>query len=182
MNVNENKTVAAWITDAEEYFKGANALFNLNPDGFKHLVCFSAQQSVEKYLKSYLLLNGAEIDDKFKIHDIGILIDKCKEIDTSFDNLYKLNADTITKYAVRLRYPSASTSNAISIEEEKTVISITEKVKSFVVEKILEKQKELKEQKDHDKNIIEPVMSEKESIKNNPDIKPTETIKRKFRR
>ncbi|MCX6156029.1 MAG: HEPN domain-containing protein [Candidatus Kapabacteria bacterium] len=45
------------------------------------IICFHLQQSVEKYLKAYLIFNG---NQPKKIHDIGLLIHECKKIDEEF--------------------------------------------------------------------------------------------------
>ena len=76
------KTVREWLKYADEDFKGGKLLFENNQEEFKTLVCFHMQQTVEKYLKAYLVSNNIEIDraNKNKIHDIGKLIEKCKEM------------------------------------------------------------------------------------------------------
>ena len=130
------KTVKEWIKLGDENFNAGLTLFRNNSENFKNIVCYNMQQAVEKYLKAYLVANNIEIDDshrKHHTHDIAKLIEICKGIDNDFISLYKIEADRLTDYAVKSRYPA---SNEASIEDEKEAISITEQVRPFVIKKI----------------------------------------------
>ncbi len=81
-----------------------------------------------------MIFNNKEIN---KTHDITELIENCKEIDIDFDNIYSFNASELTDYAVNLKYPPSS--KIISLEDEKTAISIAKQVESFVMERIKNK-------------------------------------------
>ncbi len=100
------------------------------PDSFTNTICFHSQQCVEKYLKAYLSFVGRSSG---KTHDIAELIELCKENDEEFDNLYKINANKLTKYAVEVRYPDEF--YIPSKEEAKNSVEIAKKVKSFVLDK-----------------------------------------------
>ncbi len=135
------ETVNEWIKYADESLNAGKQLFKNNPDEFKTTVCFLMQQGVEKYLKAYLVFNDIEINEanKNKIHNIGKLINDCEKIDPSFNNLFKINPEILSNYAVNSRYPFLS--KTITLEDEKTAISIAEKVKTFINEKINIKKK-----------------------------------------
>ena len=135
------ETVNEWIRYADESLNAGKQLFKNNPDEFKTTVCFLMQQGVEKYLKAYLVFNDIEINEanKNKIHNIGKLINDCEKIDPSFNNLFKINPEILSNYAVNSRYPFLS--KTITLEDEKTAISIAEKVKTFINEKINIKKK-----------------------------------------
>ncbi len=129
-----DKIVKIWLKYANDDLKAGVLLFNNDPDEFKSIVCYHMEQAVEKYLKAYLIFNNKEIN---KTHDITELIENCKEIDIDFDNIYSFNANELTDYAVNMKYPSSS--KVISLEDEKTAVSIANQVKSFVMEKIKNK-------------------------------------------
>ncbi len=135
------ETVNEWIRYADESLNAGKQLFKNNPDEFKTTVCFLMQQGVEKYLKAYLVFNDIEINEanKNKIHNIGKLINDCEKIDPSFDNLFKINPEILSNYAVNSRYPFLS--KTVTLEDEKTAVSIAEKVKTFINEKINIKKK-----------------------------------------
>ena len=134
------ETVEEWIKYADENLNAGKQLFENNPKEFKTTVCFLMQQAVEKYLKAYLVSNDIEIKEtnKNKIHDIGRLINDCEKIDPGFNSLFKFNPDILSKHAVNSRYPFPS--KIITLEDERTAISIAEQVKTFINEKINIKQ------------------------------------------
>ena len=131
-----DKIVKIWLKYANDDLKAGVLLFNNDPDEFKSIVCYHMEQAVEKYLKAYLVANNIEIDDnhrKHHTHDIAKLIETCKKIDNDFSSLYKIEADRLTDYAVKSRYPA---SDNPSIEDERESISITEQVRQFIIKKI----------------------------------------------
>ena len=93
--------VNEWIKYADESLNAGKQLFKNNPDEFKTTVCFLMQQGVEKYLKAYLISKGIEINEtnKNKIHNIGKLINYCEKIDSSFNELFKLDPEILSNYA-----------------------------------------------------------------------------------
>ena len=150
------RIVEEWIKSGNENFNGGRVLFKNSKEEFKTLVCYNMQQAVEKYLKAYLITNGIEIDDKHRdhfTHDIAKIIEACKEIDPDFDKLYKIEADRLTDYAVKLKYPS---SKALTLENEKEAISITEQVRLFVLDKIKDISVDKTHEKQPDKNVPYP--------------------------
>ena len=162
------ETVKEWIKFGDENFNGGLILFKNNPENFKNIVCYNMQQAVEKYLKAYLVANNIEINDNHRehhTHDIAKLIETCKRIDNDFSSLYKIEADRLTDYAVKSRYPA---SKDASIEDEKEAISITEQVRPFVIKKI---------------NRISPIFEQTkpdaftQGLQNKPENKPQNKIK-----
>jgi len=97
-------------------------------------VCFHAQQYVEKSLKAFLIYNGKEIK---RIHDIAVLIRECTEIDEDFNQLFKIEADKLTDYAIEIRYSEEF--YIPSIDEAKDAIEIAERVKYFILGKLKNK-------------------------------------------
>ncbi len=118
---------------AEEDFKDGKKLYTNNPDEFKRLVCFSMQQAVEKYIKAYLIYHDKPYK---KTHDISLLIQNAVEIDEDFNKLYEINADSLTDYAVEIRYDR--TYITLSKEKETEAVLIAENVRSFIMKKLPE--------------------------------------------
>ncbi len=93
--------ILKWITKAENDLKTAkDELATTNPA--TDTVCFHAQQTVEKYLKAFLVKKGKRFR---KTHDIAELIEICREVDEEFSLLYEMKADKLTRYAIEVRYP-----------------------------------------------------------------------------
>lgn len=125
-----NEAVKKWILKAENDLKIAKDEI-LTEDPATDAICFHAQQCVEKYLKAYLIYNDKEI---IKTHDILFLIKQCSLIDNEFKYLLEINADSLTSYAVEIRYPDDF--YFPDIKEAKESIEICEKVKEFVNNKL----------------------------------------------
>lgn len=127
------ETMRNWIRRAENDLKiGKDEIATDRP--VLDMVCFHMQQCAEKYLKAFLIFHGKEIR---KTHDIGEIINQCKKIDPDFSFLLDINADTLTKYAVEIRYGEVF--YYPSPEEAKEAIKIARKVKDFVLKKLKEK-------------------------------------------
>jgi HEPN domain-containing protein len=124
--------VRNWIARAESDLKIAGDEIKTE-DPATDAVCFHAQQCVEKYLKAYLIFHQRHFK---KTHNIARLIELCKEISQDFDSLYQIEADTLTGYAVDIRYGDEF--YFPSIEETESALEIAEKVKSFVSNKLRE--------------------------------------------
>lgn len=124
------ETVKNWIFLADGDLKTAEDELTTEPP-ITNTVCFHSQQCAEKYLKAYLSLVGQPFG---KTHDIPELIELCKRYDNEFDNLYKLNAHRLTRYAVEVRYPDDF--YIPSLVEAKQSVEIAKYVKEFVLKKI----------------------------------------------
>ncbi|MHB1664489.1 MAG: HEPN domain-containing protein [bacterium] len=119
------------IKKAEKDLNIAKSLPIENHD-FLDGICFHCQQAVEKYLKAYLAYNNHKINYN---HNIEETLSRCSTIDISFVKLQELNIDQLTDYAVTVRYDDIIEP---TLDDAKEAINITEKVKSFVIEKINE--------------------------------------------
>ena len=90
-----------WIEKAEHDLKIAKDEY-VTDAPVTDMICFHAQQCVEKYLKAYLVVNRIVFR---KTHVIAELVETCKERDPGFEELYKLDADRLTSYGTEVRYP-----------------------------------------------------------------------------
>ena len=122
--------VKKWMLKADNDLKiGKDEQVTVEPA--VDMVCFHMQQCVEKYLKAFLVFHGKEIN---KTHNISLLVRQCMEIDADFGNLPEDDLESMTDYAVDVRYPDDFYMPSFLEAEE--VIEIAEFVKRFVYEKI----------------------------------------------
>ncbi|RKZ26855.1 DNA-binding protein [bacterium] len=126
----KEELVQRWIKKAENDLKTARDELNTE-DPATDTVCFHAQQTVEKYLKAFLIFHEKEYR---KTHNIAELIELCREIDGDFEYLYELKAEELTIYATDVRYPDDF--YMPSKEEAHEAVKIAEKVKEFVRKKL----------------------------------------------
>ncbi len=125
-------TVKKWIMKADNDLKIAKDELRMeNPA--TDMICFHAQQCVEKYLKAFLIFNGVEIP---RTHDIAHLIALCAELDPEFENLNRVEVVALTDYAVEVRYPEDF--YFPDVEEAIRSLEIAEEVKSFILKRLRE--------------------------------------------
>ncbi|BAD85152.1 hypothetical protein, conserved, DUF712 family [Thermococcus kodakarensis KOD1] len=99
-------------------------------EGIYDYAAFHAQQCAEKALKAFLVWSSKPIK---KTHDIGELIILCSQIDGEFMELFELDVDLLTAYAVEARYPTLHEPDR---EEAERAIELAEIALSFVKSKI----------------------------------------------
>jgi len=99
MNVQADDIIQ-WIIKADHDLGTAKITYLHIPE-YLDTVTFHCQQSVEKYLKAYLIFLG--IDFRFT-HDLVYLIDLITQKDKDFINLYD-ELSELQSYAVEVRYP-----------------------------------------------------------------------------
>jgi len=95
-----NAVVRAWIEKAEADHRTVRLLMASGKDCPADIVCFHAQQCVEKYLKALLCVKGVDFP---KVHDIGELVALLPKGFPSI--LTEKDQDRLTEYAVDSRYP-----------------------------------------------------------------------------
>lgn len=125
----DNKNIALeWFKFAEEDLSSAEFLLNKRPVPLE-IICYHCQQSAEKYLKGFILLNGEKIQ---RTHDLIFLNNICKKYNKTFHEIEEDCLELID-YGVEVRYPMN-----IHLEDYdvKNALKSAEKIKK-VVEKIL---------------------------------------------
>ena len=128
MDAKLKKLITQWHIKAENDLITANNEFKAD-ETITDAICFHSQQSVEKYLKSYLIAQQKNIRNT---HNITEILRLCIELDEDFR---QLNFATIlTTYAVEIRYPDDF--YIPEIDEAKEAYEMAKKVKDFVVKKI----------------------------------------------
>jgi len=86
--------IATMNLDSAEYLQG------MRPTPIE-IICYHCQQSAEKHLKGYLVLNGTEPP---KTHDLRVLAQMCADINPAFEAI-KIDCAKLTIYSVQPRYP-----------------------------------------------------------------------------
>ncbi|MDX8551332.1 HEPN domain-containing protein [Methanospirillum sp. J.3.6.1-F.2.7.3] len=127
---NNIETIRLWCLKADSDLKNASHEIE-HEDPALDTICFHAQQTIEKYLKAFLVFSDTEIP---KTHSLIRLIRDCILIDTSFSELIDKNIDELTDFAVEIRY--ADEFYFPSIEEARDAIEKAEFVRSFVLSRI----------------------------------------------
>ncbi|MDP3011850.1 MAG: HEPN domain-containing protein [Candidatus Hydromicrobium sp.] len=100
MDKNTKNEWNAWINRSISDYRSAEKLIS-GEDKYLDTAIFHCQQAAEKILKSFLVYKNVKFE---KVHNIVYLIDKCVEIEKSFEKLYSA-AEILTPYATMFRYP-----------------------------------------------------------------------------
>ena len=101
-----------WIKKAEADFASMMREMNAAKDFNYDLVCFLAQQSVEKYLKASLCENSIPFP---KTHDLNELTALLPE-NLNFPESFRSTVSSLDRYAVEFRYPGASATQGLAAE------------------------------------------------------------------
>jgi HEPN domain-containing protein len=99
MNQEKADYIKNWLFRAREDVAVLKKLLDADSENFTSTICFHAQQSVEKYLKSFLILHDIDFP---RTHDVDYLLLECQKIESiSFD----LDLKSLNEYGVAVRYP-----------------------------------------------------------------------------
>lgn len=120
--------IAEWIQHAEEDYEAALDLLRRRKNPMPAMVCYHCQQSVEKYLKAYLLKNNSIFE---KIHDLLELNKECEKIDASFGFIVDW-VKVLNPYATETRYPGRN----FEIAEAKEAVTLMKEVRKFIRAKL----------------------------------------------
>jgi HEPN domain-containing protein len=92
---------AEWIKKAQADFVSMNREMSAAKDLNYDLVCFLAQQSVEKYLKALLCENSVPFPKTHDLNELAALLPKHLAFPESFNAMIS----SLDRYAVEFRYP-----------------------------------------------------------------------------
>lgn len=96
----DSKSYEEWIEAARKDLKGAEILYK--GTGVEELVAFHCQQSVEKYLKAFLIKETGILHSG---HYLMGLLKKCYQIDEKFKR-FIVQITFLNSYYIETRYPS----------------------------------------------------------------------------
>lgn len=97
-------STSEWVKKAEEDFLAASALARRRRKPLWTIVCFHAQQTVEKYLKARLEEAGIGVP---KTHDLLHLLNLLAKVEPLW-SAYHTAFSSLVSYAVQTRYPGTS--------------------------------------------------------------------------
>lgn len=124
-----NQVVENWLDKANDDLAFAKASLQEGLE-FYPQICFYLHQSVEKYLKAYII--ARELDLK-RIHDLTQLVQLCIENDKEFNKFYE-TAKLLNPFYIGTRYPdfiiSVNKSNA------EKALQVTEQIADFIKSKL----------------------------------------------
>lgn len=119
-----------WVDKAERDFRIARHALQLTDDDEVYdVVCFHAQQCIEKYLKAHLLFIGGDIP---KIHDLSQLAKNLPHSEQK--KLPMADLPKLTAYAIESRYPGDW--DPITAIEATNALKITEHIRDIIKKSI----------------------------------------------
>jgi HEPN domain-containing protein len=96
------------------------------PEDYRYnIICFHATQAVEKFLKSYIIINGKTVE---KIHHRDILQKDTMEIDNSFSKIMD-DCLLLNEYGPKIKY---STRNQVTKQDMEKIINSLGNVCNFL--------------------------------------------------
>lgn len=113
-----------WFNLAEDDLKYAKASFK-DFQAYYGQICFIVQQTIEKYLKGFLVLHKNSFP---KIHDLVKLLKLCSEMNKDFLN-YLDGASYLSQFYLITRYPLTEYPPAGKKEAKKAIIFAEEIIK-----------------------------------------------------
>ena len=116
-----------WFDIAETDLASAQHLISMHPQPIE-IICYHCQQSAEKFLKGFLVLNNHEI---IKTHDLVVLNRLCSMYDNEFKTMEE-ECLRLTDYSVNIRYPYP-----VDLNEKDMTLALIDaaKIKEFVQRK-----------------------------------------------
>jgi HEPN domain-containing protein len=123
--MDNRESAQEWQKLGEMDLNSAEYLLNMKPMPVE-IICYLSQQSAEKYLKGYLVLNGINPP---KIHDLDELRKLCSNLSETFEKIADQCSD-LTAYGVQPRYPTE-----LMLEERdmRQALSSAKRVRDFVL-------------------------------------------------
>jgi len=97
---NRFKLAKEWFDIGEEKFNFAQSSFE-EFNRFYPQICFQCQQTVEKYLKGFLVLHTKKVP---RIHDLPELVKICSKINKEFSKFLE-KASILSQFYIITRYP-----------------------------------------------------------------------------
>lgn len=114
----ESTLPADWLAQGDQDLDAAEILLNQN--GPLPIVAFLLQQTVEKYLKGYLLSQAWSLR---RIHDLEILIQEAISRDIDFAPFLS-TCQQITEYYIESRYPVGVTTVLVRTTVENDYLTV----------------------------------------------------------
>ncbi len=124
-----NQVVENWLGKADNDLAFAKASLHESLE-FYPQICFYLHQSVEKYLKAYILAKNLDLK---RIHDLTELVRICTKHDPEFNKFYEA-AKLLNPFYIGTRYPDFIISANKSNTEK--ALQVTEEIAVFIKSKL----------------------------------------------
>ena len=129
--MNNDDLVKAWFARAASDLRAAQIILAMETEDLpSDVVCFHCRQAAEKYLKGFLASRETEYP---LTHNLKALVEKAMVLDQSFGEILE-PAETLTPYAVAVRYPDDF--RVPSREEAESAFAIAGEIKAFVLARV----------------------------------------------
>ncbi|MFH0797189.1 MAG: HEPN domain-containing protein [Candidatus Omnitrophota bacterium] len=125
---NHSRLVEEWIIKARNDLKSVEILYR--EKGPSDTICFHCHQSIEKFIKAYLVAKNIHFE---KIHSLWNLAKLCATKDKEFLNSEE-ELKLLDAYYIESRYPPEI--KIYSRQECKKVLKLTQELTGFIVDKI----------------------------------------------
>jgi HEPN domain-containing protein len=122
-------TISEWVQKAENDLVAATHLLKLGQTGPNDMVCFHAQQCIEKYLKALLINLGRDFP---RTHNIRVILNLLPA--NLRPDLTPEAQQALTDYATTTRYPGDY--GVVSYAEAKTVVKLARQVRKFARQRL----------------------------------------------
>jgi len=120
-----------WLIKADHDLRSARRLFSDDPP-LLDTAAYHCQQSVEKALKAFLVLNDVQFS---KIHLLSPLVEQCIDVDEGFVR-FRETAEILTPFATVFRYPGDA------VEPERSHVEEGLRLASMVIEYVVDRMPE----------------------------------------
>jgi HEPN domain-containing protein len=124
--------VSEWVRFAKMDYDTAKNISLLHHPVPLEIVCYHCQQSAEKILKAFLIMQSEPLQ---KTHDLNILLNLCVNYDEAFDE-YAAACIRLTSYAVFTRYPMGE--DAITEYDMQTALKNAYEILEFTMARLAE--------------------------------------------
>ena len=124
-NQNNKKLAQEWLNKAEDTWKFTQA--GWEETSISSESCFGCQQTVEKYLKGYLVSQGIKPE---RTHILSDLLMECRKIDKNFEKIAG-ECEVLTEYYNPSRYPM-DVLGSFPQDKGGEAIKMTQKVIRFI--------------------------------------------------
>lgn len=118
-----SKVVKDWFKNADEDFRAASVLHQLDSMKYLRVVPYLCQQAAEKSIKGYLAHRKIKFD---KTHDISLLASLVLPLHPDLADLLK-QASRLSIFAIQFRYPDAG-NNEPTLDDSRLAIQVAKGV------------------------------------------------------
>ncbi|HZQ10717.1 MAG TPA: HEPN domain-containing protein [Anaerolineae bacterium] len=126
--MDNSELVQEWVQKAEEDFEGAQTILRRRRKFLPNLLCWTCEQSVEKYLKAFLTRQRVKFE---RTHHLETLYQACLNVDSDF-RLIQQSVDAVLLCVPQIRYPGHS----VTEEQARAAFAASKPIRKFVRAKL----------------------------------------------